>query len=1245
MKDLKQFIGLYPVSKTLRFELRPVGRTQEWIEKNHVLENDGKRAEDYPRVKELIDVYHKICISESLKVSDINWTPLRDAIENHRHEKNDETKTALEDEQAKMRLEICKKLAKFEHYQELVKADTPSKLINGILPHDKALDTFKKFAVYFEGFQENRRNIYSSEAISTGIAYRLVHDNFPKFLANIEVFEKINEVCPDVIQQVATEMAPFLEGVMIEDVFTVSYYNSVLTQNGIDYYNQILGGVVKDGQQYRGINELTNKYMLQHPELGARKKSLTMVPLFKQILSDREALSDIARPIESEEQLIKVINNFYQNITNFTTNGESVNVVKVLTDLVLSLDTYNPDGIFISAKSLTDVSHSIYGHWNRINEKLYDKAVETVGDIKIVKNKKKVEAYLNKDAFSLSEISFDDGASISQYFSALTNSAKSINGLWLQFQEWIKEAEKPQFVHNEAGTEIVKMLLDAIMLVLHKCGSLIVSLENELDSDFYNKFLPLYAELENVILVHTRVRNFLTKKLSGTGKIKLKFDTPSLGAGWGINKEKTNKAVLMFKDGLSYLGIMNVKGTLNFNCKVETGESTFKKMVCRNYSKPYMDLPNSFFSQNGINKFHPSERIQKIYMAFKENSKNVDIKKVRELIDYYKDAISRHADWGSFGFKYSPTESYETINDFYTEVAAQSYKLSFIDVPKKQIDEWVESGQLYLFQLYNKDYAEGAHGRKNLHTMYWESLFSDENISNLFIKLGGQAELFYRPQSIKKPVSHKVGTKMLNRRDKDGKPIPDAIYRSLYQYFNGKKTEAELTSEEKAYVSQAIVKDVHHEIVKDRRYTKQFFYQFHVPIVFNANAPKRLKINEKVLEYIKENPDVNIIGIDRGERHLVYLTLINQRGEILKQKTFNVVGDYDYQEKLKQRENERDLARKSWQSIGKIKDLKEGFLSAVVHEIAKMMIDYNAIVVLEDLNWGFKRGRFKVERQVYQKFEKMLIDKLNYLSFKDVATGEEGGILRGYQLTEPVANYTDIGKQTGFLFYIPAAYTSKIDPVTGFVNHFNLNDITNADKRKDFFMKMERIEMKNGNVEFEFDYRKFKTYQTDFQNVWTVNTSGKRIVFDTKTRKAKDIHPTQEIVQSFANKGITLSEGADIKALIYGIGTDIKNAPLFSSLFYAFKYALQMRNSNADTKEDYILSPVVRDGKQFSTTDEINKGKDAEGNWMSKLPVDADANGAYHIALKGLYLLMNPQTKKIENEKWLQFMVEKPYKE
>ena len=37
-----------------------------------------------------------------------------------------------------------------------------------------------------------------------------------------------------------------------------------------------------------------------------------------------------------------------------------------------------------------------------------------------------------------------------------------------------------------------------------------------------------------------------------------------------------------------------------------------------------------------------------------------------------------------------------------------------------------------------------------------------------------------------------------------------------------------------------------------------------------------------------------------------------------------------------------------------------------------MVIKYNAIIAMEDLSYGFKKGRFKVERQVYQKFETML---------------------------------------------------------------------------------------------------------------------------------------------------------------------------------------------------------------------------------------------------------------------------------
>ena len=1252
MENLKQFIGIYPVSKTLRFELRPVGKTQEWIEKYKVLENDESKAADYPVVKKLIDEYHKVCIRESMKNVRLDWGPLKEAIEDYQKTKSDEAKKRLETEQAMMRKQIAAAIKDFKHYKELTAA-TPSDLITSVLPEfsdNEALKSFRGFASYFIGFQENRNNIYSSDAISTSVPYRLVHDNFPKFLSNLEVYNKIEATCPEIIQQASEEMQPFLEGVMIDDIFSLDFYNSLLTQDGIDFFNRVIGGVSEEGKQkYRGINELVNLYRQQHKEFEGSKKAMTMIPLFKQILSDRDTLSYIPAQIVTEEELVASINQFYEHITHFERDGKVINILNELVALLSKIDTYNPDGICVTANKLTDISQKIYGKWSIIEEKLKDKAILQYGDISVAKNKKKVDAYLSRKAYSLSDLCLDGEFHISRYFSDTPQTLNAINGYWLQFNEWCKNEEKQKFLNNPAGMDVVKSLLDAMMELSHKCSVLVMPEEYEVDKGFYNEFIPLYEELDTLFLLYNKVRNYLTRKPSDVKKFKLNFESPSLADGWDQNKERANKAILLFKDGLSYLGIMNAQNMPNLNQKWSTDESHYHKMVYKLIPGPNKMLPKVFFSKKGLETFNPSRHILRIKEeeTFKKGSPNFKLADLHDLIDFYKDAINRHPDWSKFNFKFADTKTYEDIAGFYRDIANQAYKITFSDIPVRQINEWVDNGQLYLFQLYNKDYAEGAHGRKNLHTLYWENLFTDENLNNLVLKLNGQAELFCRPQSIKKPVSHKMGSKMLNRRDKSGMPIPESIYRSLYQFYNGKKKESELTAAEKQYMDQVIVKDVTHEIIKDRRYTRQEYF-FHVPITFNANAEGNEYINENVLNYLKDNPDVNIIGIDRGERHLIYLTLINQRGEILKQKTFNVVNSYNYQAKLQQREKERVEARKSWDSVGKIKDLKEGFLSAVIHEISKMMIENNAIVVLEDLNFGFKRGRFKVERQVYQKFEKMLIDKLNYLSFKDRQASEDGGILRGYQMAQKFVSFQRLGKQSGFLFYIPAAYTSKIDPVTGFVNHFNFNDISNAEKRKEFLMKMERIEMRNGNIEFEFDYRKFKTFQTDYQNLWTVSTYGKRIVMridDKGYKQMVDYEPTKEIINVFKNKGIQLTEGSDLKALISDFEANTVNASFFNTLLYAFQKTLQMRNSNAATEEDYILSPVAKDGHYFCSIDEANKGKDALGNWVSRLPVDADANGAYHIALKGLYLLRNPETKKIENEKWLQFMVEKPYLE
>lgn len=498
MKNLKQFIGIYPVSKTLRFELRPVGKTQEWIEKNRVLENDENKAADYPVVKKLIDEYHKVCIRESMKNVHLDWSPLKEAIEDYQKTKSDEAKKRLEAEQTMMRKQIATAIKDFKHYKELTAA-TPSDLITSVLPEfsdNEALKSFRGFASYFIGFQENRNNIYSPEAISTGVPYRLVHDNFPKFLSNLEVYDKIKATCPEVIQQASEEMKPFLEGVMFDDIFSLDFYNSLLTQDGIDFFNRVIGGVSEEGKQkHRGINEFSNLYRQQHTELAGSKKAMTMIPLFKQILSDRETLSYIPEQIKTDKELETSICQFHNHMSSCEIDGKKVNVVRNLSVLLQVIDVYRPDGICIAASKLSEVSQKVFGKWSYIEEKLKERAIELYGDISVAKNKKKIDAFLSRKAYSLSDLCFDDEFRFSLYFSDLEQIINAINGHWVQFIMWCDNDEKHKFLNNPMGTEVVKSLLDAFMELCHKCSVLVVPEEYEVDKSFYNEFIPSIRNL------------------------------------------------------------------------------------------------------------------------------------------------------------------------------------------------------------------------------------------------------------------------------------------------------------------------------------------------------------------------------------------------------------------------------------------------------------------------------------------------------------------------------------------------------------------------------------------------------------------------------------------------------------------------------------------------------------------------------------------------------------------------------
>lgn len=1283
-KTIENFCGQengYSRSITLRNKLIPIGKTADNLKQ--FLEKDQERADAYPEIKKLIDEIHRGFIEDTLTNFSFVWEPLFDDFELYQNEKDKSKKAKkkkdLEKFQSGARKKIVEAFKKHPDYDKLFKDGLFKELLPALIKNssdseisnkEKALKVFDRFSTYFVGFHENRKNMYSEEEKSTAISYRIVNENFPKFYANVKLYNYLKENFPQIISETEESLKNHLNGKKLDEIFNVESFNDVLAQSGIDFYNTVIGGISTETEKVQGLNEKINLARQKLPAEEKNKLRGKMVVLFKQILSDRGTSSFIPVGFNNKEEV-------YSSVKSF--NDEFVNLSVFETkELFKQVAEFNLSEIYVPAKSLTNFSQNIFGSWSILTEGLFLLEKDKVKKALSENQEEKINKEIAKKDYSLDELqvayerycnehNFSVEKNCKDYFDVVdyrTENEKSDKKKVSILSAITESYSKIDFenIHDlqqekEAATPI-KTYLDEVQNLYHHLKLVDYRGEEQKDSNFYSKLDEIITQLSEIIPLYNKVRNFVTKKPGEMKKIKLNFDCPTLANGWDENKESSNDAIILRKDGKYYLGIFNPNNKPKFSKIENISESYYEKMVYKLLPGPNKMLPKVFFSTKGQETFLPPKDLLLGYDAGKHKKGDAfDKEFMYKLIDWFKDAINRHEDWKKFNFVFSPTKSYEDMSGFYREVELQGYKVSFQKITDTEIDSFVNEGKLFLFQIYNKDFASKASGKKNLHTLYWENLFSEENLKDVCLKLNGEAELFWRKPSLNKDkvTVHEKGSTLVNRTTTDGKSIPEDIYQEIYQFKN--KMIDNLSDNAKSLLDSGVVvcKEATHDITKDNRFTEDT-YLFHCPITMNFKAPDKSnkEFNNQVLDVLSGNPNVKIIGLDRGERHLVYLSLINQKGEIELQKTLNLVDQVrndktvkvNYQEKLVHKEGDRDKARKNWQTIGNIKELKEGYLSNVVHEIAKMMVEHNAIVVMEDLNFGFKRGRFAVERQIYQKFENMLIEKLNYLVFKDKKVTEPGGVLNAYQLTNKSANVSDVYRQCGWLFYIPAAYTSKIDPKTGFANLFITKGLTNVEKKKEFFDKFDsiRYDSKEDCFVFGFDYGKICD-NADFKKKWEVYTKGERLVYNNTERKNISINPTEELKSIFDVFGINWNNEDNFIDSVHIIQAEKSNAKFFDTLLRMFNATLQMRNSIPNTEIDYLISPVKsEDGTFFDSREELKKGENV------KLPIDADANGAYHIALKGLYLLENDFNRNdkgviqnISNADWFKFVQEKNY--
>lgn len=1216
--SLSGFTGLYSLSKTLRFELRPVGKTKENMKIKGLLSEDEHRAKSYKQVKKIADDYHRKFIENALK--NVHLEGVEEYAELYcKRNKTEKERKEIDKAADNLRKQVIKFMTTRDEFKKLGKKDFIEEMLPEFVDSEekkKLIKEFKGFTTYFGGFFENRNNMYSAEKKSTSIGYRVIDQNLPKYIDNVNALKKILEVNPgNMIENIENDFMDMLEGKALNEFISLDNYSYFITQSGIDKYNTVIGGKSCDERtRIKGINEYVNLYNQK-----ADKKIGILKPLYKQILSDKDSKSFLPESFERDNELLNAIELF---------NASQKENIESIKGLFEQLSEYEADHIYVKDIFLSEISNELFSEWGYIKGRLEDKYDKEYTGKKKANTEKYIEErkkyFKNKRSYSLSELdAVLENNAVTSYFSgeqlkqAIINMADSYKDI-----EDLVNTDYPsdrKLQKDKESTKLIKGYLDACK----DFGRFIQPLlgdgkESEKDAAFYGKFTPAWEAFDSITPLYNKVRNYMTKKPYSTEKVKLNFENQTLLAGWDLNKEEGNKSLIFIKDNNYYLGIMDKQHNKIFRDVEEAkSEPYYRKMEYKLLPGANKMLPKVFFARSNIDFFNPSNKILEDYNAGRhKKGDNFDIKACHALIDFFKESIEKHQEWRQFEFEFSPTETYKDISDFYREVEAQGYKISFKNISEKYIDELVDEGKLYLFKIWNKDFSPHSKGTPNLHTLYWKMIFDEKNLQDVVYKLNGEAEVFFRKASIdeKDIIKHEANKPIENKNKLNDKK------KSVFNY----------------------------DLIKDRRYTVDKF-QFHVPITLNFKALGRDNIDRYAREYIKEAKDLHIIGIDRGERHLLYLTVIDMDGNIKEQYSLNeIVNEYNgkehhinYHDLLDKREKEMERAKKEWQTIESIKELKEGYISQVIYKISQLMIKYNAILVLENLNEGFINGRKKVGKQVYQKFEKMMIDKLNYLVDKNLEEGEAGGLLKAYQLASKFESFKKLGKQSGMMFYIPAWNTSNIDPCTGFVNLFERKHLkySSVNAAVDFWSKFESIayDDKGEYFKFSFDYSRFTGRAEGTKTDWTVCSVGERIVNfrnpDNNSQwDSKTVDPTAEIIE--------LCRGYDIDYKSEDLKTEfvsVKDRRFHEELLRLFRLVLQMRNSVTGTEIDYMISPVANAEGVFYDS----------RNCKKNLPENADANGAYNIARKGLWIInriketkeaeLNKVNLNISNKEWLNF--------
>ncbi|EKE28449.1 MAG: hypothetical protein ACD_3C00058G0015 [uncultured bacterium (gcode 4)] len=1160
------FTGLYEVQKTLRFELVPIGLTQSYLENDWVIQKDKEVEENYGKIKAYFDLIHKEFVRQSLENA---WLCQLDDFYEKYIELHNSLETRKDKNLAKQFEKVMKSLkkefvsffdAKWNEWKQkfsflkkwwidVLNEKEVLDLMAEFYPDEKELfDKFDKFFTYFSNFKESRKNFYADDGRAWAIATRAIDENLITFIKNIEDFKKLNSSFREFVNDNFSEED--------KQIFEIDFYNNCLLQPWIDKYNKIVWWYsLENWEKVQWLNEKINNFKQNQNKSNSKDlKFPRMKLLYKQILGDKEKKVYIDE-IRDDKNLIDLIDNSKRRNQIKIDNANDI-----INDFINNNAKFELDKIYLTRQSINTISSKYFSSWDYIRWYFWTGELQefvSFYDLKETFWKIEYETLENifKDCYvkginteSQNNIVFETQG-IYENFLNIFKFEFNQNISQISLLEWeLDKIQNEDIKKNEKQVEVIKNYFDSVMSVYKMTKYFSLEkwkkrVELDTDNNFYNDFNE-YLEGFEIWKDYNLVRNYITKKQVNTDKIKLNFDNSQFLTWWDKDKENERLGIILRREWKYYLWILKKWNTLNFGDYLQKEwEIFYEKMNYKQLNNVYRQLPRLLFPltkklnelkwdelkkylSKYIQNFWYNEEIAQIKIEFdifqesKEKWEKFDIDKLRKLIEYYKKwVLALYSDL--YDLEFIKYKNYDDLSIFYSDVEKKMYNLNFTKIDKSLIDGKVKSWELYLFQIYNKDFSESKKewSTENIHTKYFKLLFNEKNLQNLVVKLSWWADIFFRDKT----------ENLKFKKDKNGQ-----------------------------------------EILDHRRFSQDKI-MFHISITLNANCWDKYWFNQYVNEYMNKERDIKIIWIDRWEKHLAYYCVIDKSWKIFNNEiwTLNELNWVNYLEKLEKIESSRKDSRISWWEIENIKELKNGYISQVINKLTELIVKYNAIIVFEDLNIWFKRWRQKIEKQIYQKLELALAKKLNYLTQKDKKDDEILWNLKALQLVPKVNDYQDIWnyKQSWIMFYVRANYTSVTCPNCWLrKNLYISNSATKENQKK----SLNSIAIKYNDWKFSFSYeiddKSWKQKQSLNKKKFIVYSDIERFVYSPLEKLTKVIDVNKKLLELFRDFNLSL----DINKQIQEKDLD---SVFFKSLTHLFNLILQLRNSDSKDNKDYISCP------------------------------------------------------------------------